>query len=54
VIKTGRDLEITAYCNKLKEEGFGEYYFCEASWKQGTENLGNIQYRIDSRLVTLE
>jgi hypothetical protein len=53
VVKTGRDLEITAYCNRMKEEG-GSYYFCEASWKQGEENLGNIQYRIDSRLVTLE
>jgi len=53
VIKTGRDFEVTTYCNKMKEEG-GEYYFCEAFWKQGTENLGNIQYRIDARLVTLE
>jgi hypothetical protein len=30
------------------------YYSCEANWKQGTEVLGKIQYRINPNLVTLE
>lgn len=51
VVKTGRDLEVTTFCNKLAEENV---YQCEATWKQGTENLGSIQYRIAPGLVTLE
>ena len=53
-VKTGRDLEITAFCTHVKDDGFGAYYLCEATWKQGTENLGKIQYRINPNLVTLE
>jgi len=51
-VKTGRDLEITVFCNKLADEG--GVYLCEANWKQGTEVLGSIQYRIAPGLVTLE
>jgi len=49
VIKTGRDMGITVFCNKV--EGV---YVCEAHWKQGTEVLGKIEYRIAPGLVTLE
>jgi len=51
-VKTGRDLEVTVFCNRLQDEGV--YYSCEANWKQGTEVLGKIQYRINPNLVTLE
>ena len=51
-IKTGRDLEVTVFCNRVIEDG--NCYLCEASWKQGTEPLGTIQYRIAPGLVTLE
>jgi len=54
-IKTGRDLEITVFCNQMKDlDSDSVYYFCEANWKQGTEVLGSIQYRIAPSLVTLE
>lgn len=49
-IKTGRDLEVTVFCNKLCTK----IYHCEAIWKQGNENLGSIEYRIAPGLVTLE
>lgn len=51
-IKTGRDLEVSVFCNRLQDEGV--YYFCDATWKQGTEDLGKIQYHINPNLVTLE
>jgi hypothetical protein len=55
VVKTGRDLEITVFCTRMKDvDCDGTYYFCEANWKQGTEVLGTIQYRIAPGLVTLE
>lgn len=54
-VKTGRDLEVTVFCNKMKDiDSDSVYYFCEADWKQGTEVLGKIQYRIAPGLVTLE
>jgi len=49
-IKTGRDMEITVFCNKLCTKT----YHCEATWKQGTEYLGSIEYRIAPGLMTLE
>lgn len=52
-IKTGRDLEVTVFCNRVAE-ATSYLYLCEATWKQGTENLGKIQYRIAPGLVTLE
>lgn len=49
VIKTGRDMEVKVFCNRQESQ-----YLCEAHWKQGTEQLGKIEYRIDPKLVTLE
>jgi hypothetical protein len=43
---------VTVFCNRLAEDG--NCYHCEADWKQGTEVLGKIQYRITPGLVTLE
>jgi hypothetical protein len=51
-IKTGRDLEVIVFCNRVPEDG--NCYHCEADWKQGTEVLCKIQYRIAPGLVTLE
>ena len=51
-IKTGRDLNVTVFCNRIAEDG--NCYHCEATWKQDFEVLGTIEYRIAPWMVTLE
>lgn len=50
VIKTGRDIQVKVFCNRLEDKN----YQCESTFFQAEEKLGDILFSVNPSLVDHE